>query len=213
MCVALPSACPELLLSPLPPFVLLPLLLLRCCCCCSPLVVQVSLSVNQPAPDSTVTISSSITLRPSAAAVDNDTATAAAGVGEFGGAHWFAQQEQEQGSAAAADATAATATTAIASPEGHIQISSVITVTPGGVITLSWDIDTSAALPAPLAPGLKPSLPRVGLHALLPAADSSGGCHTFGGGGGVESVTWQGLGPHECYPDRKASGRSGQHRM
>ncbi|MHB9106182.1 MAG: beta-galactosidase, LacZ type [Armatimonadota bacterium] len=40
-----------------------------------------------------------------------------------------------------------------------------------------------------------PPLPRVGLQLMLPAA--------------FERFTWYGLGPHECYPDRRSSGRLG----
>jgi beta-galactosidase len=177
------------------------------------------LSVQQPTPDTAV-INSSFTLRPSAtaAAAAADTA-AGAGVGEFGGAHWFAQQEAESAAAAAdtggtgegggshhaASAAAVdgctnnASVTAPSSPEGEIQISSSITVTSSGVITVTWEVDATRALPARLPAGLKPSLPRVGLQALLP--------HSF------EGVTWYGLGPHECYPDRKLSGLLQQHTM
>lgn len=174
-----------------------------------------------------VTISSSFTLRPSAAAAATAD-TGSTGVGEFGGAHWFAKQEAaaaandsssapaaaamaaDAGSsgegegashhAATADATTTDVTTQPPeSPEAQIRIISVINVTSSGVITVTWEVDASDALPAQLPLGLKPSLPRVGFKALVP--------HTF------EGVTWYGLGPHECYPDRKASGRLQQHSM
>lgn len=157
-------------------------------------------------------------MKPSAAAAAS-TAVGSSGVGEFGGAHWFAQQEADAAAtpplAAAAENSALTeekpeaiipaasggAPPATSAPtdsaEGHVLISSRITVYSQGEVTLSWDIDTSHALPAQLPAGLLPSLPRVGLHALLP--------HSF------ECVRWYGLGPHECYPDRKTSGKLQQH--
>lgn len=184
------------------------------------LPLQVQLSVQQPSPD-TVVINSRFTLHPSATAAAAADAAAGAGVGEFGGAHWFAQQEAESAAAAAAADTGSsgegggshhaasaaavdgcttnTSVTAPSSPEGEIHISSSINVTSSAVITVTWEVDATQALPAHLPAGLKPSLPRVGLHALLP--------HTF------EGVTWYGLGPHECYPDRKASGLLQQHTM
>jgi beta-galactosidase len=165
--------------------------------------LQVSLDVQQPTADSAI-ISSSITLKPSAAVAAAATTAGGVGVGEVGGAHWFAHQEAA--AAGSGDTTAVTAAAAAgtesqtaASPEGHIHISSTTCVTASGVVTVTWSVDASHALPAQLPPGLKASLPRVGLHALLP--------HTY------ESVTWYGLGPHECYPDRKASGRLQQHTM
>ena len=42
------------------------------------------------------------------------------------------------------------------------------------------------------------SLPRIGLELVLPAA--------------CENYAWYGLGPHECYPDRRQSGRLGVYR-
>jgi beta-galactosidase len=161
------------------------------------LLLQTDILIDKPSQDSAV-ISSTFTLRPSAAAADAAAAAArGAGVGEFGGAHWFAQQEGATTATAADPAAAAAADND--GPEGQIQISSVLTVTSSGVITVTWEVDATEALPAQLPLGLKPSLPRVGLHALLP--------HT------IESVTWYGLGPHECYPDRKASGLLQQHTM
>ncbi len=58
-------------------------------------------------------------------------------------------------------------------------------------VRCAWHIDTSAALPARLAPGLHASLPRVGLCCALPGA--------------LQRVGWYGCGPHEAYRDRKYS--------
>lgn len=164
-------------------------------------MVQVQLSVEQPCPRTAV-IHSSFTLRPTAAA-DADAGAAAAGgagVGEFGGAHWFAAEEQaECPEEAAASAGGADAASVPASAEGHISIVSRVSVTADGAVCLAWEVDAGAALPAPLAPGLRPSLPRVGLHGRCPK--------------GLQQVVWYGMGPHECYADRQASARLAQHSL
>lgn len=200
------------------------------------LLLQVEFILQQPSPHTAV-ISSRFTLRPSAAAAAAADAAAGAGVGEFGGAHWFAQQEADSAAEAAADAATAAAaadgsgegSAAVSgdvtsagsdpdpSPEGEIHISSSIVTTSSGVITVSWEVDASQALPARLAAGLKPSLPRVGLQALLPHGPSLCEGVTSSCEGvttpSLERVTWYGLGPQECYPDRKAAALLQQHSM
>jgi beta-galactosidase len=74
-----------------------------------------------------------------------------------------------------------------------------VSVTADGVVCLAWEVDAARALPAPLAPGLRPSLPRVGLHGRCPK--------------GLQQVVWYGMGPHECYADRQASARLAQHSL
>lgn len=197
--------------------------------------LQVELQVQQTQPH-TATITSKITLQPTEASNAGGAGQAAvdgAGVSGFAGAHWFAAAAAEQvqasqrgmpaaaaaadgepagaasggrpsDSAAAAGSTegrgvvvpAAAAPTASASG-ARITITSTITVSSAGVVSLEWQVDASAALPAP-GPSL-PSLPRVGLHALV--------------SGVLRHVTWYGMGPQECYPDRQAAARLAQHSM
>lgn len=113
------------------------------------------------------------------------------GVGETGGAHWF--------SGADTNSQVDNAAIVAAAAEGQIKVTSTFTVQSSGRIRTEWEVDATSALPAPLVAGLLPSLPRVGLHALVP--------------NNLNTVTWYGLGPHECYPDRKASARLQQHKM
>jgi hypothetical protein len=143
------------------------------------------------------------TLAPGTDSSDPGTAAAAAGgagVGEFGGAHWFAAQSAEVVATPAVESAAGVtgttssdpgATTAAASPCARIPVAVDYWLTPSGCLLSSWQLDASSALPAKLAPGLKASLPRVGLVLGVPED--------------LDQVTWLGRGPEECYPDRKPS--------
>ncbi|KAG2426464.1 hypothetical protein HXX76_011694 [Chlamydomonas incerta] len=117
------------------------------------------------------------------------------GIGEMGGAHWFAAMPT-----AAADGSAAAGPTAPppavpAGPEGEIRISARYDISSDGWIRISWAMDASGALPARLPPGLTPSLPRVGVRLAAPP--------------GLRRAVWLGRGPHECYADRKAGAHVG----
>lgn len=59
------------------------------------------------------------------------------------------------------------------------------------------DFNATNSLPEPLADGLNPSLPRVGV--------------VFGVPENFQRVEWYGRGPHECYPDRKSCALVRQH--
>eukprot|EP00879_Flechtneria_rotunda_P008594 GHRR01009005.1.p1 GENE.GHRR01009005.1~~GHRR01009005.1.p1 ORF type:complete len:410 (+),score=156.88 GHRR01009005.1:1132-2361(+) len=230
----------------------------RCCVSC----LQAELKVDHHSPSCT-TISSRYTMKPTPAPAAASSADAAAGVGEFSGAHWFAdlpvdavetlvermlQQaaneaapaaEPANSGAAAADSAAAEqptsnmlgnlahsagadpagtsdaalqATATVESsaaqqgcdPEGAIHVTAsytIITNNPCGqpCVLGDWDIDATGALPAKLPTSLHRSLPRVGLHGLVPAR--------------YQGIAWYGRGPHECYPDRKASARMQVHHM
>ncbi|GBF99412.1 beta-D-galactosidase [Raphidocelis subcapitata] len=153
-----------------------------------------------------VVIEASFSLRPSAslAGVAAAGAGGGVGVGETGGAHWMAAEGGAgDGGALPAGAAAAVAAAAAAaagraaaagpaSSEGEVSVRATYTVHASGLVETAWAVDASRALPAPLAPGLSASLPRVGLAA---AVDGAMGAR----------VTWRGRGPHECYPDRKLS--------
>lgn len=82
--------------------------------------------------------------------------------------------------------------------EGEIQVSVQYTFSADGTMLMEWMLDASHALPAKLATGLMPSLPRVGIRWAVP--------------GSQERVTWYGRGPHECYSDRKVSALLGRYR-
>lgn len=230
---------------------------------------QAQVKVQQQ-PDDSVTILSSFKLVPQATSAVAETVAAAAGVGEFGGAHWFAETLPDSAAGestqvpasnivtddsitASNPATTAAAATAQAgsiedptlipptgeaavaaaaavgvedqqSPtksksshpaEGYIDVTVRITISADGTMTSIWEIDATSALPAQLAAGLLPSLPRVGVHALVPAGTAadvavSGSSADVAAGWGV---SWYGRGPQECYPDRKTSARLQTHNM
>ncbi|KXZ55456.1 hypothetical protein GPECTOR_2g1005 [Gonium pectorale] len=124
------------------------------------------------------------------------------GIGEMGGAHWFALTGPDQPAAATADSTttdpaAPAAAAADPGPEGEIRIQAVYDVWPTGRVDIGWRMDTTQALPAPLPAGLLPSLPRVGVRGAAP--------------GRLGAAAWLGAGPQECYADRKAGARVGQY--
>jgi beta-galactosidase len=78
-------------------------------------------------------------------------------------------------------------------------VRAIYTVRAGGTVHVAWHLDTRAALPARLAPGLHASLPRVGLSAALRL-------HTP-----LQRLAWYGAGPHECYADRKHGAAARRH--
>ncbi|PNG99561.1 Beta-galactosidase, partial [Tetrabaena socialis] len=136
------------------------------------------------------------------------------GIGETGGAHWFALAgaahdgtvDAPAGTAGGPSAAPPASTNTppgptdpphTPSPEGEIAIRATYAIHPGGTIRIDWHMDTTRALPAPLAPGLSPSLPRVGVRGAAP--------------GRLGGVAWQGRGPHECYSDRRAGAAVGQY--
>lgn len=94
-------------------------------------------------------------------------------------------------------------------PDGSLRISVVLTMTPGGSnrkgvagigVTLTHDIHTNGVVNLTMvakASKLLPPLPRVGLRMRC--------------SGDLQEVDWFGLGPHECYSDRKASAIFGHH--
>jgi beta-galactosidase len=158
-----------------------------------------------------VVVEAEFVLKPSAAVEGAGGGAGGAGVGETGGAHWMAAEDAE-GEGAAADpaftahdrilSLADAAKGADGSAEGEVRVSVAYTVHVSGLVETSWRVDAAAALPAPLAAGLRASLPRVGLHAAVAAC-----------GGAGARVAWRGRGPHECYPDRKLSAPLGGYEM
>jgi len=137
---------------------------------------------------SCVAVSAEWLLRPQA---PQDGAAGATAISEVGGAHWFAQQEgQREGGEG--ESGGGGAPRAAAAAEAVVSCAATYELRASGVVRTRWTIDARGALPAQLAQGLTASLPRVGLRTCVPAA--------FG------HAMWHGRGPHECYPDRKASG-------
>jgi beta-galactosidase len=139
-----------------------------------------------------VAVEASWALRPSAAAAGAGGASGGVGVGETGGAHWMAAESGEEEGGGGGGGTSGGGAAGEAGEEGEVLVTATYRVRPSGLVETSWRVDASRALPARLAPGLKASLPRVGLHAAL-AGDLGA------------RVAWRGRGPHECYPDRKLS--------
>ena len=109
-----------------------------------------------------------------------------AGVGEMGGAHWFAEGDKR---------VPVHAPGAENNPRSTL-VEIVYCVSRDGAVSVRATVDTSRTL-VELHPKthLKPSLARVGLAFSIPGEF---GC-----------LEWCGLGPHECYPDRKFAGEVG----
>ena len=151
-----------------------------------------------------VELEAELTLRPSAALEGAAGSVAGgAGVGETGGAHWMAAEDAATTAAPAAEHGARSADGndggGGAHPkEAEVRVEARYRVWPGGLVETEWRIDASAALPAPPAPGLRASLPRVGLRAAVAARAAA-------------RAEWRGRGPHECYPDRRFGARLGRH--
>lgn len=124
--------------------------------------------------NSIANIHATFELRPKARAAHEDASAsvAGAGVGEVGGAHWFAasdapaaagQAEQHEvlqatsetpGDTAEQAAASATATEE-AQAEGVVRVSVRYKVHAGsGLVETEWEVDARDALPAPLNPGL-----------------------------------------------------------
>jgi beta-galactosidase len=126
------------------------------------------------------------------------------GVGEVGGMHWLSE----------APDTAAGGSEVIlgeenATAEGHIDIKLSIRFREdkNNALELRWEVDTTHALPAPLANGLLKSLPRVGIEfGVTPCIYDADGVTPVEGIENSFLLGWYGRGPHECYSDRKASG-------
>jgi len=109
-----------------------------------------------------------------------------AGVGEMGGAHWFAEGDK---------------TIPVHAPGAEDNPRSTLVeiaycVSRDGAVSVQATVDTSRTL-VELHPKthLKPSLARVGLAFSIPDE--------------FRGLEWCGLGPHECYPDRKFAGEVG----
>ncbi len=123
------------------------------------------------------------------------------GIGEMGGAHWFAGETPDPSTLPPAVQLVLAQTqadkTGPSNPEGEIAIRAVYDIHPNGRVDIRWSMDTCKALPARLAPGLLPSLPRVGVRTAT---------H-----GSLGHVRWHGRGPQECYWDRKHGALLGQY--
>eukprot|EP00955_Chlamydomonas_euryale_P000244 2863-Chlamydomonas_euryale.AAC.1 len=113
----------------------------------------------------------------------------------MGGSHWFGmvedsdENDDDAGMPGASGGVPAAAANAAAA-EATVHVSVTYRVFPNGVVECEWLVDAIDALPATLSTKLHKSLPRVGVAVPLP--------------GLLDTVTWFGAGPHECYPDRKA---------
>ena len=125
------------------------------------------------------------------AATGGDLATGV-GVGETGGTHWLSMSAEGAGD----DASASEKGSSVASPADParpfaacIHVHARYELDPDGALSCRFAFDTRQALPG-IAAALA-SLPRVGVRLGVPRA--------------MRHVSWFGLGPHECYPDRKAS--------
>jgi beta-galactosidase len=133
-------------------------------------------------------IKCSFTMRPAERNSEEDAAEAlveGVGVGEVGGMHWLSENQPGM-------AEEDTAHMGACSPEGSVHCTARYSLRADGSLLMRWKIDATEALPAALSPGLKPSLPRVGLRMGLPGSAAS-------------MLAWYGRGPHECYPDREHS--------
>jgi beta-galactosidase len=113
------------------------------------------------------------------------------GVGEVGGVHWLAQEQPTAPSPPAAAASAAT--------EGAARVRARWALLAGGHLRGAFEVDAAALLPAPRAPGLRASLPRVGVRLGAPAR--------------FAAPAWFGAGPHEAYADRRASAPVRRHAL
>jgi beta-galactosidase len=138
-------------------------------------------------PRDVCTINAEWTLKPRPYSLDAERAEALARVGELGGFHWMAEKHYSTDDGGPTSSE----------EEGRVEVKVTYQVYPSGVIAMDWTFDMTHALPAPLAPGLTASLPRVGLATAILTSDP------------CPSITWLGLGPHECYPDRNLSGLIG----
>ena len=98
--------------------------------------------------DAVVEVTCTFSLRPSAAVAAGG-APGGVGVGEVGGAHWFAKAE-DGGPSAVELATDG----APHSAEGEACVSVVYRVYSSGVIGTDWVVDATRCLPALLPPGL-----------------------------------------------------------
>lgn len=109
------------------------------------------------------------------------------GVGELGGAHWFSEEAHEDIDSKDDEKTS----------ELCVDVHVDYTIRSDGTLMSTWSIDCTHALPKSLPKGLFPSLPRVGVRFGIPKEYSN--------------ITYYGRGPHENYPDRKASALLQQH--
>ena len=135
--------------------------------------------------DEGVTVRAQWRLRPKVLASEVANA-ATAGVGEMGGAHWFAEGSKD---------IPVHAPGAENDPRSTL-VEIAYCVGCDGAVSVHATVDTTRTL-VELHPEthLKPSLARVGLAFSIP---DELGC-----------LEWCGLGPHECYPDRKFAGEVG----
>lgn len=109
------------------------------------------------------------------------------GVGELGGAHWFSEDAHEDADTKDDDQ----------SSELYVDVHVDFRIRTDGTLVSRWSIDCTHALPKSIPKGLFPSLPRVGIR--------------FGISKEYDDIRYYGRGPHENYPDRKASAVLQQH--
>jgi beta-galactosidase len=137
------------------------------------------------------------------------------GVGEVGGMHWLSEapstEENEQ------QLHESLIKEESGSAEGSIDITLTCRFRQNETyngLELHWEIDTTNALPAPLAKGLFKSLPRVGIEfGIIPCCYSLDGTTPLEGIENVFGCRWYGRGPHECYADRKSGALVREHRF
>lgn len=111
------------------------------------------------------------------------------GVGEVGGAHWFAEEHHD------APTLQDTAKNDILGVKVNVQHM----IQADGTLASAWEIDCTHALPQSLPHGLLHSLPRVGISFAIPKD--------------FEHVEFYGRGPHENYCDRSSSAHIGRYKM
>lgn len=110
------------------------------------------------------------------------------GVGEIGGAHWFAEKQ---------DSVPCPAETETGDDNSRVVIVVVrYMIRPDGTLESLWDVDCTRALSKQ---GPLPSLPRVGIVCAIPKD--------------FDQVEFYGRGPHENYCDRKSSAHLGHYSM
>uniref|UniRef100_A0A1D1ZZ97 beta-galactosidase n=1 Tax=Auxenochlorella protothecoides TaxID=3075 RepID=A0A1D1ZZ97_AUXPR len=104
------------------------------------------------------------------------------GVGETGGTHWLSEASKEAAGPLPTQ------------PPGAARIPVTVEYRLDAArrqLSMAWEVDATSALPG--VPDGKGSLARVGVRFGVPSQ--------------FRAPMWYGLGPHECYPDRLASGR------
>ena len=136
--------------------------------------------------DNQTIIECSFTIHPTVAYKETSTCyDEGVGVGEVGGAHWFAEEQHD-----------------VAQPpqpetphDREVQVIVRHMIQVDGTLESHWDVDCTHALP----PGPSSSLPRVGIVCAVPSD--------------FQQIEFYGRGPHENYPDRKSSAHLGRYSM